>query len=173
MYNAYIHFQIDNIARYVAVRIFRFRAHVPLNPRTLCEFEKSFPFRPFFTLLFFFFLRLSMNLFFLIYVFRNFHCLEFLKLEFLLPFSFSQFSNPIDFLSLLLPLFRPRFQIQRSSILKGTLIINKRVTTSNKISRATINYQRNGRIYYNKATLKPDVSPRSSSLAFATTCIYA
>lgn len=85
MYNAYIHFQIDNIARYVAVRIFRFRAHVPLNPRTLCEFEKSFPFRPFFTLLFFFFLRLSINLF-LIYVFRNFHCLEFLKLEFLFPF---------------------------------------------------------------------------------------
>lgn len=167
MYNAYIHFQIDNIARYVAVRIFRFRAHVPLNPRTLCEFEKSFPFRPFFTLLFFFFYDYPWIFFFNLRI-SEFPLSWVFIVGFSFPFSFSQFSNPIDFLSLLLPLFRPRFQI-----LKGTLIINKRVTTSNKISRATINYQRNGRIYYNKATLKPDVSPRSSSLAFATTCVYA
>lgn len=172
MYNAYIHFQIDNIARYVAVRIFRFRAHVPLNPRTLCEFEKSFPFRPFFTLLFFFFYD-YLRIFFLNLRISKFPLSWVFIVGFLFPFSFSQFSNPIDFLSLLLPLFHSRFQIQRSSILKGTLIINKRVTTSNKISRATINYQRNGRIYYNKATLKPDVSPRSSSLVFATTCVYA
>lgn len=118
-----------------------------------------------------FFSTIIYESFFLIYVFRNFHCLEFLKLESLFPFFL--FTILSDRFPLPPTPFIPRFQIQRSSILKGTLIINKRVTTSNKISRATINYQRNGRIYYNKATLKPDVSPRSSSLAFATTCVYA
>lgn len=56
MYNAYIFPDRKHTARYVAA-IFRFRAHVPLNPRTLCEFEKVVPIPIFLynTLRFFFF----------------------------------------------------------------------------------------------------------------------
>lgn len=72
-----IHFQIDNTARYVAVRVFR--AHVPFNTTTICEFEKVVSIPIFLYAILLFFYSSSSNITFLFYrTLEFFHCLQFL-----------------------------------------------------------------------------------------------
>ena len=82
-----IHFQIDNTARYVAVRVFR--AHVPFNTTTICEFEKvvSIPIFLYAILLFFFIPLLLILPFFFIVLWSFFIVFSFYSWNFFVTLS--------------------------------------------------------------------------------------